>query len=364
MRIAYVASWRGGSRTGPFKKMREQAGAWAAAGHEVGMFVVTSDAAAADWAQVPQSVRVEAASRPGLATIAARRRLHTAVRAWQPEVVYLRHGLTSPGLARLVSRFPTVIEVNGDDVAIAASSSRAKAIWARAARGQLLHKVDGAVFMTNELAASPRFSAYQIESIVIPNGIDLDEIGTMPANTSGRPRLVLLGHPHSPWHGTDKLLDLAQRRPDWDFDVIGPDEADLGAPPPPNLRMHAECTEEEYLPILARADIGIGSLAMHRIHSEENPALKVREYLARGLAVLTGCHDPDFPQPTTFLLELPNTENNLRDHEHEIIQFVHAWHGRRVDRALIKHLDLGRKEAQRLEFIERTLATAKRSPTG
>ena len=212
--------------------------------------------------------------------------------------------------------------------------------------------------MTTELASHARFASYRIDSVVVPNGIDLDRITPLAPNSDERPRLALLGHPHSPWHGTDKLLDLAHRHPDWDIEVIGPVEADLGAPPPPNLRLHPELAEADYLPLLAKVDVGIGSLAMHRIGATENPALKVREYLARGLAVLTGCRDPDFPASTTFLLELPNVEANLRENDDAVTDFVHEWHGRRVDRTSVEHLDLRRKETQRLEFIHRVAAAS------
>jgi hypothetical protein len=215
----------------------------------------------------------------------------------------------------------------------------------------VLTRAKGAVSVSHELASESRLGRYPRERIVIPNGIDLAAAPSLPATTSSFPTLALLGHPRSPWHGTDKLVALARRHPDWSFEVIGPDGRDLDAPPPPNLTMHSELTTEEYLPVLARADIGIGSLAMHRVGSEENPALKVREYLALGLAVIVGCRDPDFPEPVDYLLALPNTPANVDEHDEQIERFVHAWHRRRVPRHEIAHLDLHAKEEQRLRFV-------------
>jgi Glycosyltransferase Family 4 len=363
VRIAYLISWRGGQLTGPFKKMAAQAAAWTELGHEVGFFVTTSPEAGPDWNGLDQAVCVEVAGSGALAGIAARRRVYQALERWEPNVVYLRHGVYSPSLARIVQLFPTVVEVNADEVAIARQSSWLKAAWTASTRSIVLSRAVGAVFMSQELADNPELERYRFERVVIPNGIDLAATPQLPPATSAEPRLVLLGHPHSPWHGTDKLVGLAQRHPTWRFEVIGPDLRDLGAPPPPNLTMHPELPAAEYLPLLAAADIGFGTLAMHRIGSSENPALKVREYLALGLAVILGCRDPDFDEPVDYVLELPNTESNVDDHDVEIDEFVRAWHGRRVARAEIAHLDIAIKERARIDFLSRFAGENPPGPT-
>jgi hypothetical protein len=353
VRIAYLISWRGGGMTGPFKKMAAQAQAWTDAGHDVGLFVVTSRAAEREWRDLAQAVRIEATDRGPAAGLLARRRVYRALTQWRPDVTYLRHGIYAPGLGRLVRRFPTVLEINGDETLIATQTSRLKARWATATRSRILGRAKGAVFMSGDLARSAAFSRFGFAAVIIPNGIDLAATAQLAPTTGNAPRLALLGHPDSPWHGTDKLIALAGRHPRWGFDVIGPDAADLGGTAPANLTLHPELSTEDYLPILARADIGIGTLAMHRINVAENPALKVREYLALGLPVIVGCGDPDFPDPVEFILELPNTESNVGDHDAEIERFVESWQGRRVLRAAIANLDLGIKEHERLEFLAR-----------
>jgi hypothetical protein len=351
VRIGYLISWRGGELTGPFKKMATQARTWADMGHEVALFVTTSPSFAADWNSLDQAKCVVAAADGAFATLAARRRTYRALDRWQPDVVYLRHGVYTPGLGRLVSRFPTVLEINADEVAIARQTSSLKARWTAATRPVVLSRVVGAVFMSNELATNPDLARYPFARIVIPNGIDLTATPALPPTTAAEPRLVLLGHPQSPWHGTDKLVGLARRHPTWTFDVIGPTTRDLGAPAPPNLTVHPELPTAQYLPLLTLADVGLGTLAMHRIGSSENPALKVREYLGLGLGVILGCHDPDFDQPIDAVLELPNTESNIADHDPEIEAFVRSWQGRRVARDQIAHLDIAIKENARISFL-------------
>jgi Glycosyltransferase Family 4 len=356
VRIAYLISWRGGTLTGPFKKMAAQAATWTRLGHDVGLFVATSREAAEDWQALPEAVQVEVASSGALSGLAARRATYRALQRWRPEVVYLRHGVYAPGLRRVVRHVPTVLEINGDEVTIARQTSRLKGAWTAATRSRVLSQAAGAVFMTRELANSPGLARYRFERIVVPNGVDLAATPRLAATTGPAPRLVLLGHPRSPWHGTDKLVGLAHRHPEWAFDVIGPDAGDLGQPAPSNLTLHPELPTERYLPLLAQADVGIGSLAMHRIGANENPALKVREYLALGLATMIGCHDPDFPDPVEHVLELPNTESNVADHDEGIERFVSAWQGRRVGRDQITNLDITVKEQRRLAFISRCAA--------
>jgi hypothetical protein len=358
MRLAYLISWRGGRLTGPFKKMADQSRVWSDLGHDVALFVTTSEDSQADWLDLGHTGHIEPAARGALPGILARRRVYRALETWKPDVIYLRHGIYTPGLGRLLRRFPTVLEINGDEVAVARHTSGVKAWWAQATRSIVLSRARGAVSVSHEWASDARLGPHPAERIVIPNGIDLAATPSLPPTSSTSPTLALLGHPRSPWHGTDKLVELARRHPDWTFDVIGPDGRDLDAAPPANLTMHSELTTDEYVPVLARADVGIGSLAMHRVGSEENPALKVREYLALGLAVIVGCRDPDFPDPVDYLLALPNTPSNVDDHDEQIERFVHAWHGRRVARQEIAHLDLRAKEELRLRFIASCTSTS------
>jgi hypothetical protein len=364
VRIAYLIAWRGGLLTGPLKKMAAQAQQWAAVGHDVGLFVTTDTVHAADWQSLPGVQAVDIADGGAVSVVRARRRSYRRLRRWQPDLIYLRHGVYAPGLGTLVKTHPTVLEINGDEVAIARQRSRLRGAWAGLTRSIVLSRAVGAVFMSDSLAGTPELARYRFGRIVIPNGVDLEATPRLPPSTERAPRLVLLGHPRSPWHGVDKLVDLALDHPTWAFDVIGPDAADLGGPPPPNMVLYPELPAERYLPLLAAADVGLGTLAMHRLGVAENPALKVREYLALGLAVIIGCRDPDFPDAEDFVLELPNTESNIADHASQIEDFVGAWHGRRVDRSSVARLDIVEKERQRLAFFERVLVGAGAGRTG
>ena len=73
-----------------------------------------------------------------------------------------------------------------------------------------------------------------------------------------------------------------------------------------------------YEAILASSDVALGTLALHRKGMSEAAPLKVREYLLRGIPVVIGYDDPDLADRPWFVLQLPNTESNVRDAVAEI----------------------------------------------
>ncbi len=85
---------------------------------------------------------------------------------------------------------------------------------------------------------------------------------------------------------------------------------------------------------------------------QETTALKVREYLARGIPTIIGHRDTDFPNPPPFLLEIPNEPTGVASSLDRIADFVARAPQLRVPREAIAHLDVGVKEVQRLAFIE------------
>jgi hypothetical protein len=365
LRIAYVVGWPGGHHTGPFKKVVEQSAAWRAFGHEVGLFVLTESPHADEWSQLP-GVQQVTCRAPGVAALFRQKeRLVSSVLRWGPDVAYHRYALPYPGMLRMARRLPLVLEINTDDLAEYDLLSPLKGKVNRLTRGQVLRRVAGLVVTTRELAQSPIFARYARPSLVLANGISLASVHPSPAPENSGPRLVFLGQPGCPWHGLDKLAALARARPGWHLDVVGPDRSEV-PDPPTNLAVHGSLSVEQYRPILARADIGVGTLALHRKNMDEASPLKVREYLATGLPVITGYRDTDFPGAPPFLLQLPNTEDNVTSHLAELDAFVDAWQGRRVPRDRLTHLDSLHKESARLAFFSRVaeLAGAGGAPAG
>jgi glycosyltransferase involved in cell wall biosynthesis len=349
VRIAYVVGWPEGPTSGPFKKIRAQTAAWADEGVEVGLFVLTIDRFADAWASLPAARRVVTRSR-GLAVARQKELLLESARRWSPDMIYHRWSLTYPGLARAVRNDKVVLEVNTDDVVEYDLMTPLKGRVNRLTRGLVLRRAAGLAFVTDELADAPAFARYRRPSVVVANGIELAAVPHRPAPRNPRPRLLFIGAPNCPWHGLDKLAMLARAQPTWDFDVVGPAPEEV-ADAPPNLIFHGLLAADDYSRLLAAADIGVGTLALHRKGLHEASPLKVREYLATGLPVINGYADTDFPEGAEFLLTLPNTEDNVAKGVTLIADFVNRWADRRVARERVTHLDHRAKERARLEFF-------------
>jgi hypothetical protein len=124
---------------------------------------------------------------------------------------------------------------------------------------------------------------------------------------------------------------------------------------PSNVVRHGVLPRKKYEAIVAAADVGIGPLAMHRKNLSEASSLKVREYLAYGIPTIIGCRDADFPNGAEFLLQLPNTEDNVDSNLALIAEFVERSRGLRISRGRVSHLDSQVKEAKRVDFFHRIL---------
>jgi len=163
--------------------------------------------------------------------------------------------------------------------------------------------------------------------------------------------MIFVGTPGYAWHGIDKIVEMARRLPTWCFRIVGYSQNQISVSVPVNMQLYGLLSPQEYVGLLDKSSVAIGTLALHRKEMHESCSLKVREYLAHGIPVLLGNTDSDFPQPKWFLKELPNYEANVVDHMDEILQFAESVDGQRVQRNEIAHIDHHIKEPERLAFF-------------
>lgn len=348
MKIAYVIRWDLSTETGVVKKIRDQIQAWLGLGHEVRLFALAPRAEV--WEGLA-SLDVHVVTSADLWSRGRRaRELTGAVRSWGADLVYLRFTTYYSPFAKLMRRVPTVLELNTDDVReYRLYLPRHKYLYHLATRGWILKRARGMVCVTNEIA--DRYRGYGKPIAVIANGADLASFPILPPAGNRGVRAVFIGSPDAPWHGVDKVLDLAGRLVDWRFELIGPTVAAA----PSNVSCHGYLSRSNYESILASADLAIGTLALHRNEMDEACPLKVREYLALGLPCIVGHRDTDFPWTTPFLLELPNTPDNVIACLQEIRDFGDKVKGVRVPRESVAHLDVAAKESRRVRFFAEVL---------
>ena len=359
MRIASISlHWPRTRDSGVGKKLDRQIRAWQAAGHEARLFMHTSRYEPSSDLVPAEVIPYESTGKlcTEFARSRAARDLLAAVRAWRPDVIYLRLAMYVYPVHRLAEIAPLVGEANTNDLIQHEGLGKVYALYNRLTRGLLLRRLDGLVAVSRELAESPAFARYRKPTRVIANGIDLDTFVPLPAPSNRVPRLAFIGSPGYRWHGVDKLVTLARLIPDVHIDIIGYDT--LSAHPlPENLHLHGYLPASEYRKILGNAEAAISTLALHRKGMEEASPLKSRECLAYGLPLVLAYRDTDLHDlDGDFLLQIPNTEDNVQTHAEAIRDFAYRMRGRRVERASIAVIDQSHKEAERLAFFQELVA--------
>ncbi len=371
MKIAYLVSAGvvAVPTSGVVKKIESHIREWERLGHEVRLFALVPPGADPVVVQkfAPGVILEDAPLRFKYLVLDILRRYQTsaklaeAVDTWKPDLIYHRFGTFFPAFLKLQKNYPTVIEVNTDDVMeLKLLQPLYKRAYRQFSRRKALRTAAGAVFLTHELAERQYFKEYVRKSTVIANGIDF---GTYPEGLLERaahnkePQFVFIASPGLSWHGLDQLFELARIFPPWGFHVIGPKAPPRGIPK--NVKFYGELSEDQYRPVLQKADFGIGSLASHRKKMSEACPLKVREYLAYGLPVILRDSDTDFPKEPWFVLRLPEETQRMADYAPIIRDFVQSAQSRRVRRLEIAHLDVKYKEKLRLDFFQKILEASR-----
>lgn len=359
MKIAYFIPRQDFSlETGVNKKIATQIRHWQALGHEVRLYALSPSKALFPGLEGIATEVIQ--SHNAFFNFLLTRQLIRRILQWAPDVVYMRFKHYYPGQLELLSVIPTIAEMNSDDLnemKLMLRNGGAKAwvtyLYHRLTRALILNKVRGFVCVTHEIAGL--CSEFPGRKTVIANGLNLDEFDVMPVSQSQQAHLVFMAFEWADWFGIDKIFELARAYPGWQFDFIGltsENHKDI----PHNVTCYGKMHREQYLPILEQADVAIGTLAYHRKHMDEANPLKVMEYLSSGLPVIIAFTHTDFPEPVPFLLQLPNTEDNVRNNLKEIEDFVSRWKGKRVIHAQIRQLDSREKEKARLAFLEDIVA--------
>jgi glycosyltransferase involved in cell wall biosynthesis len=285
----------------------------------------------------------------------ATNRLVRALDAYGPDLVYVRYDLFLPGVWRAIRRHCCVVEVNTNDVRELASRASTVRAYNRVNRWAVFGAAVGLVAVTRELAELELGRGFAGEVAVVGNGLDSPDAFRTddPARRRGAPRVLFVGLAQ-PWHGVDRLLDIARRLPHVRFDLVGVGSADSA---PPNVTCHGPKAPGDYDDLLAAARAGIGPLALERTGLREASPLKVRDYLLHGLPVVIAHRDPDLSgRSLPYVLELPVARDVDADAA-AIDRFLESVRDVRVTPGEAEALvGIGKKESLRVEFMRRVAA--------
>lgn len=362
MKIAYFLHLNYSEESGIYRKISQQVAHWCSLGHEVSIFIVSGrlhdintlqrDFKSAKVILAPYSLQ-GSRLRSARERMIALNEIYRSIQAAAPDLVYMRQGLVYPGMGSFVKSLKTVLEVNTDDLEEMRVLSYTRYLWHLFTRGRVLNQAAGAVFVTDELRNRRHFRVLKMKSCVVANGFDLNSVsdGGM-VSQSKQISIVFLGSSGMPWHGVDKLRTLALAEPKLQFDIVGFQASEFSSPFPGNVQFHGALSRVDYEPLLRKATVGIGTLALHRKQMDEACALKTREYLAYGLPVILGYRDTDFPKSYDFICQLENTEDNVATNLIKISTFIKMWIGKKIPRDRIMHLDSSTKESARIGFFK------------
>lgn len=351
MKVYYISRVNLSESPGVAKKIEMQADQWVSFGHEVRLAVVgesATDRACLDRSGFSQQ------TFPATGISQFNDVLKTVfedISNYRPDVVYLRVPYWLPNLHPILKAFPCVVEVNSDEpLEYRRNHSLLKYLLYMATRERYFRNVKGIVVVSKSI--SHKLEKFGVPVAVVPNSVSLDRFPALPPATGEQPRLSFIAGAPAAWHGSDKIVKLANHFKNWTFDMIG--DTDLGeTEAPANMVFHGRLFGQDLQNVLANSDIGISPLAHHRIGIDEISPLKTGEYLAHGLPVIMGYRDTRFLEDNyPFILRLPGCETNVEDNFDRIEEFVKSWKGKRVDRSCVSNIDSRMLEKKRLDFFQ------------
>lgn len=374
MKIAYLTHEEISRPSGVTNKMNGQIMQWKEKGIQTKLFSLKSsqsDSPVTE-SEILSVCTSKKFSRKYLAMARSVIQLHKKLSLFQPDIIYTRALLYVPNLiSTLKHAAPYVVEINSNDVAELKTFSRVGHWYNLLTRDLFFKNAAAFVCVSQELSRIEPFAKYRKPTLVIGNGIDTQKYKSIPstAPAEGPCRFVFIGTPGQSWHGIDKIGVLASALPEEHFTIIGltPQELEkeLRFTVPSNLEAIGYLDDHASSVAIASAHIGIGTLSLYAKGLEEASALKVRQYLALGLPVILGCQDTDLSSHSEpFILELPNTPDNISAHIEEIKRF--SISARDIERTLIRDfaarvLDTRVKEKQRIDFLHSVISQTQKT---
>jgi hypothetical protein len=227
----------------------------------------------------------------------------TARWRFKPDVLYVRWSPWFPGQSTVTRGIPSVIEINSAFWQELASSKLFRVLDKVTTR-RLFSAADKLVAPTVEIARElkDRYAVSDSQLEIVANGVPSAPDGLLSRPSDDRCSIAFAcGDLNTPWHGVDRVLAIAARTPEFDYQLFG-HYGDLTGPS--NVTFRGVLDRSALTSELQQCTIGIGTLALERKGMIEACALKTREYLSNGLPVALNHIDTDFSADRWFIGEL------------------------------------------------------------
>jgi glycosyltransferase involved in cell wall biosynthesis len=295
-KIAYFLAHDINKNDGVTKKINVQINFWKNQGILVEVFCIVPQSGSSDLHARQYKSKGALAQR-----LLLMNNLYEDILRFSPDVIYYRYDTWNLTLHKLMKNFCVVSELNTNDLGeVSLLLSKEKTLKSllryiafKVLRGQLIKGLSGLIGVTAELINLPQNKKFNIRSAYFPNSINLDTYQTHKKKDTvfqnKNISLFFMGSPDQEWHGVDIIEKLACSLPNFDFHIVGDSGVDTE-----NVFYYGYLAQEQYLKILEKCHICIGTLALYRKNLTEASPLKVREYLAYGYPIVIGYHDTAF----------------------------------------------------------------------
>ena len=248
--------------------------------------------------------------------VLARLRFFAAVLAAQRagHIVLLRYSLSDPVQALFALAFRRVVSVHHtfevEECGAAPGWKGRVKRWVENKLGRYtLSRVSAIVGVTDEIVNYElKRIGRKLPTLVVANGIELESIAVADDCRAGIPKLMFVASRFADWHGLDLLLDsLEQSRAEFELYLVGevPARELARAAADPRVVCTGLRSPAEIRALAASCDMGISTLALYRNGMRQAATLKVREYLALGLACWADHEDAGLPADFPYLQRGP-----------------------------------------------------------
>lgn len=352
-RIAYLLSYDLSRNDGVVKKIRSQTEEWQKHGVEVRVFCMTHSISPVEF-EVNQYL-IDGAI---FGRVRKQRELINDLEDFSPDVIYHRYEFWNATTIYLGKAFKVIAELNTDDLSEyklklkqeKTLKSLLRYFIVKLCRVNYLRSFKGGVGVTKEISELESYTKYCSKQVFIPNSIDLDRfkiIKKVNEEIPSRIGLFFIGSPNQSWHGIDIIQEWAEKLPQYDFHIVGSVAENSN-----NVFYHGYLKAEEYVKVLKKCHVCIGSLALFRNNLSEACPLKVREYIAYGYPTIIGYSDTAFidQEKPNWLYEY-NVGSNIRDLE----LFIEKNASFVIDKPSMTNISSDHVEEKRLNFMLRLI---------
>jgi len=354
MIIAYLIDYDINVTSGVVQKILQQSQKWIDAGHTV-YLISTKTLSVYD--QNKEIIFQEKSLKISFGRVGtAMKLLHSSIvinkllKQIKFDILYMRYRLYMPFFTKVLKKYKVIMEINSDDTLEYKLHSKITHLYNKFTRDMVLKYIDGFVSVSDELKTRFEYLNNPIE--VIANGINTS-LYDIVKHQNKKFHLVFIGTPNQPWHGLNKIIDMAHYFKEYQFNIIGTDGVDID-----NIKYFGYLNQDESTKIIQKCDIGIGTLSLYKTGLTEASPLKTRQYLACGIPMIYGYKDTDLNDDTSFSLQLENTKDNLdyKKIKDFIDKTVNKYEIKEEARKFSKEiLDYSVKEKRRLEFFKKVL---------